>query len=54
MNFQNIAIIILFIGAVFYVARLIYNTLKAKKSCSSGCKKCAVDFSATEIKKNKF
>ena len=52
MNIQSIAVIILFLGAVFYVVKLVYNTLKAKKSCSTGCKKCAVDFSDVDIKTN--
>lgn len=54
MNFQNIAVIILFLGALFYISKVIYSSLKAKKACSTGCKKCGVDFSDVEIKKDKF
>ncbi|TFF34206.1 FeoB-associated Cys-rich membrane protein [Mucilaginibacter psychrotolerans] len=50
MNIQAIIIVILFIAAVFYVARMLYNTVTAKKSCGSNCK-CGVDFSAIEPQK---
>ena len=45
MNIQVIIIFILFISAVFYVARLVFKSLNAKKGCGSGCGKCGVDFS---------
>ena len=50
MNIQAIIIILLFIAAVFYVGRMMYKSLFAKKSCGSNCK-CGVDFSAIEAQK---
>jgi hypothetical protein len=47
MNIQTIIIAIIFAAAVFYVCRLVYKNLSAKKSCGSNCK-CGVDFSAVE------
>jgi hypothetical protein len=47
VNIQTIIIAILFAGAVFYVCRLVYRNLSAKKSCGNNCK-CGVDFSAIE------
>jgi len=47
VNIQIIIIAILFAAAVFYVGRLVYKNLFAKKSCGSNCK-CGVDFSAIE------
>ncbi len=44
MNIQTILIFLLFLGAVFYISRSIYLSLKAKKGCGSNCK-CGVDFS---------
>ena len=52
MNIQGIIVLILFLGAVFYIGRSIYLSLKSKKSCSSGCKKCGVDVSDVELKKD--
>jgi len=50
MNIQVVIILILFAGAVFYVGRMIYKSLSAKKSCGSNCK-CGVDFSNIEANK---
>jgi hypothetical protein len=50
MNIQVIIIAILFAAAVFYVCRLVYRNLFAKKSCGSNCK-CGVDFSAIDAGK---
>jgi len=50
VNIQLIIIAILFAAAVFYVGRLMYKNLFAKKSCGSNCK-CGVDFSAIEPEK---
>jgi len=50
MNIQVIIIAILFAAAVFYVGRLVYRNLFAKKSCGSNCK-CGVDFSAIDVNK---
>jgi hypothetical protein len=44
---QTIIIAILFAAAVFYVCRLVYKNVSAKKSCGSNCK-CGVDFSGIE------
>jgi hypothetical protein len=51
VNIQIIIIAILFIAALFYVGRLVYKNLFAKKSCGENCK-CGVDFSAIEQVKN--
>ena len=50
IDFQTIIIGILFLGAVFYISRLVFLSLKAKKGCGSSCK-CGVDFSQIETKK---
>jgi hypothetical protein len=47
MNIQVIIILILFAAAIFYVGRLVYKNLFAKKSCGGNCK-CGVDFSGIE------
>jgi hypothetical protein len=47
VNIQTIIIAILFAAAIFYVCRLVYRNVTAKKSCGSNCK-CGVDFSAIE------
>jgi len=45
MGAQEIIVAALFALAVFYVARMIYRTLRSDKGCASGCGKCGVDFS---------
>ena len=50
MDFQIVIIGILFFGAVFYISRSVFLSLKAKKACGSSCK-CGVDFSQIETKK---
>jgi hypothetical protein len=50
MNIQAIIIILIFIAAVFYVGRIMYKSLFAKKGCGSNCK-CGVDFSGIEAPK---
>jgi hypothetical protein len=52
MNIQVIIIAIVFVGALFYVCRLMYRNIFAKKSCGSNCK-CGIDFSAVEPDKVK-
>lgn len=52
MNVQAIIIILLFAGAVFYVARMMYRSVSAKKSCGGNCK-CGVDFSNVEPDKQR-
>lgn len=44
MNIQAIIIILLFAAAIFYVGRIMYKSVFAKKGCGSNCK-CGVDFS---------
>jgi hypothetical protein len=51
MNIQVVVILLLFAGAIFYVGRMIYKSLTAKKGCGSNCK-CGVDFSGIEAAKN--
>jgi len=51
MNVQVIIIAILFAAAIFYVGRLVYRNLFAKKSCGDNCK-CGVDFSAIDAHKS--
>lgn len=47
--FQEIVIGIIFIGALFYIGRLAYKNLTAKKACASGCSKCgALDLAKIE------
>ncbi|QQL49489.1 FeoB-associated Cys-rich membrane protein [Mucilaginibacter ginkgonis] len=41
---QTIIIILLFGAAVFYIGRLMYKSMTAKKACGGNCK-CGVDFS---------
>ncbi|HEX7366356.1 MAG TPA: FeoB-associated Cys-rich membrane protein [Pelobium sp.] len=52
MDIQLLIVILLFAGAIFYILRLVYKSLTAKKGCASGCGKCAVDFSKPETKKS--
>lgn len=52
MNFQLIVVVLLFAGAIFYVGRMLYKSLTAKKGCGENCK-CGVDFSNIEPPKSK-
>lgn len=45
MDFQLIAVIIVFVLALLYVGKMAYNGLKNKSACASNCGKCGVDFS---------
>jgi len=46
---QQIAVVLIFAGAVGYVGRLVYKSFQAKSSCATGCGKCAVvDFEKIE------
>jgi hypothetical protein len=47
---QIIIVIALFAAAVFYVARMLYKSMTAKKGCGTNCK-CGVDFSNIEPQK---
>jgi len=50
MNMQTILVGLLFIGALYYIGRIIYRAVSPKSSgCGSNCK-CGVDFSNVEIK----
>jgi hypothetical protein len=48
---QLIIIGLLFAAAIFYVGRMVYKNLFAKKSCGTNCK-CGVDFSNIQPAKN--
>lgn len=54
---QQLFVLLLFIGALAYLGRLLYQSFKAKSSgCASGCGKCgAIDVAKIEadIRKNK-
>lgn len=46
---QQIALILIFLGAVAYLGLIIYKSFQAKSGCATGCGKCgAVDFSKIE------
>ncbi len=47
MNMQIIIVVLLFAAAVFYLGRMVYKSLTAKKACGGNCK-CGVDFSGIE------
>jgi len=51
MDTQTILVFIIFAIAVFYVSRLVYKSIFAKKGCASNCGKCGVDFSNIPNKK---
>jgi len=44
---QHLIVLILFIGALAYVGRLVYQSFQTK-SCSSGCGSCGIDFKKIE------
>jgi FeoB-associated Cys-rich membrane protein len=39
---QQILIALIFLGAAFYLGRMVYRSFQAKNACTSGCGKCAV------------
>jgi hypothetical protein len=46
---QQILIGAIFLGAAFYLARMVYRSFQAKNACTSGCGKCgAVDLEKAE------
>lgn len=46
---QEVAVIIIFIGALAYLGRILYKQFQAKSACATGCAKCsAVDFKKIE------
>ena len=51
---QQIFVGAIFLGAVYYVGRLVYRSFQAKSSCDSGCGKCgAIDFAQIEAQMKK-
>ncbi|MBS1487882.1 MAG: FeoB-associated Cys-rich membrane protein [Bacteroidetes bacterium] len=38
---QQILLALATLGAIAYLGRIIYQSFKAKKSCATGCGKCA-------------
>jgi hypothetical protein len=51
MIIQSVIVFLIFAAAIFYVGRMAYKGLTAKKGCGAGCK-CGVDFSAIESKQS--
>jgi hypothetical protein len=46
---QQILVGVIFLGAVYYVGRMVYRSFQAKSACASGCGKCgAIDFQKIE------
>ena len=46
---QNVLVGLIFIAAILYVGRLIYDSFRSRNSCPTGCGKCAaVDFKKLE------
>jgi hypothetical protein len=42
---QGLFVALIFLGAVAYIARIIYKQFQAKAACASGCGKCStIDF----------
>ncbi len=52
MGIQEIILVALFAMALFYVGRLIYKSLHAKKGCGNNCK-CGLDFSDINLTDSK-
>ncbi|MES2807117.1 MAG: FeoB-associated Cys-rich membrane protein [Bacteroidota bacterium] len=44
MNIQSILVLLIFAAALFYIGRMMYRNIFAKKGCGESCK-CGVDFS---------
>ncbi len=49
MDLQLILVLLLFLLALIYMARLMYKSMNSKKGCASNCGKCAADFSEVKI-----
>jgi len=46
---QGILVALIFVGAVAYLGRIIYQQLQANATCATGCGKCSVvDFKKIE------
>lgn len=42
---QELIILIIFLAAAFYMARMVYRSFAAKSGCAKGCGSCgAIDF----------
>lgn len=52
MGLQEVILVIIFAAAIFYIARMVYRNLTAKKGCGTSCK-CGVDFSDLKIPEQK-
>jgi bacterioferritin-associated ferredoxin len=53
MDMQLTLVIILFVLAIIFMGRLVYNSMNSKKGCASNCGKCAADFSEIKIPETK-
>ena len=52
MMIQLILIGIVFLGAAFYLGRMVYRSFQAKHECSTGCGKCGAADVAKNLQKN--
>ncbi|MFM8914504.1 MAG: FeoB-associated Cys-rich membrane protein [Flammeovirgaceae bacterium] len=46
---QSVLIGLLFIGAAFYLGRMVFRSFQAKNECATGCGKCAASSSSQEL-----
>jgi len=51
MEMQTILVLVIFILALGYIAKMAYKNLSLKKPCNTGCGKCGVDFSEEKMGK---
>ena len=51
MSFQTIIVLLLFIAALVYVGRMLYQNLSAKKGCGENCK-CSANLANINPVKN--
>lgn len=49
MDLQLTLVLLLFLLALIYIARLMYKSMNSKKGCASNCGKCGADFSDIKI-----
>lgn len=40
LHMQGILIALVFLGAAFYLGRMVFRSFQAKNECASGCAKC--------------
>lgn len=45
---QEILIGLLFLGAIGFLTRTVYNHFKNKNACKTGCGSCSIDFEKIE------